>query len=162
MPALCLTPGAPRPLADESLRYKRSKFSTRLPLERRYTAAHLWLWSQGDDLWRIGFTKFALRMLGDPVEFEFEVKHGSEVKKGQVVGWVEGFKAVTDVYCPIDGVFEGANAELEAEIALMHSSPYARGWLFQVRGELDESCVDAEGYADHLDLTIDKMTGTSA
>ena len=44
----------------------------------------------------------------------------------------------------------------------MHSSPYERGWLFQVRGELDEDCVDAEGYSDHLDLTIDKMTGKSA
>ena len=152
----------PSPLTDASIRYKRSKFSTRLPLERRYTAAHLWLWGQGDDLWRIGFTKFALRMLGDPVEFEFEVEEGTPVKKGQVVGWVEGFKAVTDVYCPIDGVFAGTNPSLDDEITLMHSSPYERGWLFQVRGALDEDCVDAEGYAEHLDLTIDRMTGKGA
>ena len=146
-------------MADDHLRYKRSKFSTRLPLGRRYTAGHLWLWSCEDDLWRIGFTKFALRMLGDPVEFEFEVEAGAEVDKGQVVGWVEGFKAVTDVFCPIQGVFAGANPDLAGDVTMMQSDD---GWLFQVRGRPDESCVDAQGYADHLDATIDKMLGKSA
>ena len=58
--------------------------------------------------------------------------------------------------------FVKANPELDTKITLMHSSPYERGWLFQVRGELDERCVDAKGYCDHLDLTIDKMMGQSS
>jgi glycine cleavage system H protein len=147
------------PQADTHLRYKRSRFSTRLPLERRYTNAHMWLWSQGDDAWRIGFTKFALRMLGEPVEFDFEVQQGATVETGQVIGWIEGFKAVTDVYCPMPGTFAGANPDLTDDIALIKSAPYERGWLFQVRGEPDETSTDAQGYVNHLDATIDRMLG---
>lgn len=149
-------------MADADLRYKRSKFSTRLPLERLYTAGHLWLWDQGGDEWRIGFTKFALRMLGDPVEFEFEVGLGAEIQMGQVIGWVEGFKAVTDVYSPMTGVFAGANPDLEQDIELLSNAQYERGWLFAVRGTPDASCVDAQGYADHLDATIDRMLGATS
>jgi len=147
------------PQADSHLRYKRSRFSTSLPLDRRYTNAHMWLWNQADDTWRIGFTKFALRMLGEPVEFEFEVKQGGEVETGQVVGWIEGFKAVTDVFCPMPGVFAGANPALADDITLIQSSPYDRGWLFQVKGVPDATSTDAQGYVEHLDATIDRMLG---
>ena len=144
------------------LRYKRSKFATRLPQARRYTAAHMWVWDQGGELWRVGFTKFALRMLGEPVELELEVAAGAPLKTGEVVGWVEGFKAVTDVFCPMDGTFAGTNPALDGEIQLMHSSPYEKGWLFAVRGTPDPSCFDAQGYSDHLDATIDRMQGRGA
>lgn len=141
------------------LRYKRSHFSTRLPLLRRYTAGHLWLWEQPGGLWRVGFTKFALRMLGDPVELEFEAKPGEAVDKGQVVGWVEGFKAVTDVFSPLSGEFVGANPALDADIELLSSALYDEGWLFAIRGEPDAETVDAPGYEAILDATIDKMLG---
>ena len=141
------------------LRYKRSKFATRLPHGRRYTAAHIWVWDQGDELWRVGFTKFALRMLGEPVELEFEAEPGARLETGQVVGWIEGFKAVTDVFCPMNGTFVGGNPALDEELSLVHSSPYEKGWLFAVRGTPDESCLDAQGYSDHLDATIDRMQG---
>ncbi|MFQ5494751.1 MAG: glycine cleavage system protein H [Phycisphaerae bacterium] len=142
--------------------YKRSRFSTRLPRDRSYTASHVWLAGQADTVWRIGFTKFALRFLGEPVEFDFEVAPGASVAVGDVIGWVEGFKAVTDVYCPMGGVFRGANPDLDSDIALLQSDPYGRGWLYQVEGTPGEDCVDADGYAETLDATIDKMMGKSA
>ena len=153
-----MAPGTPAPY----LRYKRSRFATRLPVERRYTAGHLWLREGGDGVWQVGFTKFALRMLGDPVELEFEVAPGADVETGQVIGWVEGFKAVTDVFAPMDGTFAGENPALADDIDLMHTSPYDRGWLFAVRGEPGEDCVDAQGYSDHLDATIDRMLGKAS
>ena len=55
----------------------------------------------------------------------------------KVIGWVEGFKAVTDVFCPMQGVFAGTNPDLEGDITLMQSAPYDRGWLFQVRGPIE-------------------------
>ena len=98
-------------------------------------------------------------MLGEPVEIDFESKPGSEVEKGQVVGWVEGFKAVTDLYSPIAGQFAGGNSELDAGLDAVHRSAYERGWLFAMRGTPDVDCVDAEGYASFLEATIDKMVG---
>ena len=78
----------PRP---EVIPYKRSRFSTRLPVGRRYTAAHYWLLEESREVWRVGFTKFATRMLGDLVEYEFTVSPGAEVVPGQEIGSVEGF-----------------------------------------------------------------------
>src|SRR4029079_7441193 len=69
--------------------YRRSRFSTRLPDDRRYTASHYWLLEVEPGTWRVGFTQFATRMLGDLVEHGFEVKPGAAVELGDTVGWIE-------------------------------------------------------------------------
>ena len=147
------------PEVTPDVRYKRSRFSTRLPSERRYTAGHSWLRERPDHVWQVGITKFALRMLGDPVEIDFEVKAGDRLQTGQVVGWVEGFKAVSDLFAPLEGTFVEVNRALEKDIGLMQSSPYARGWLYAIQGRPGADCVDVQGYVDYLDATIDRMLG---
>ena len=41
-------------------------------------------------VWRVGFTKFATRMLGELVEANFELEIGSPVEPGQEIGAVGG------------------------------------------------------------------------
>ena len=137
--------------------YKRSRFSTRLPVERRYTAAHYWLLEESPEVWRVGFTKFATRMLGDLVEYDFTVSSASPVALGQEIGSVEGFKAVTTIYSVMDGEFLGPGAELRGDITLVETDPYGRGWLYRVRGRPDPASVDVQGYIAILDATIDRM-----
>ncbi|MEQ8764707.1 MAG: glycine cleavage system protein H [Planctomycetota bacterium] len=150
-------------MGDGILRYRRAKFSARLFEDRLYTAGHFWLGrGDGDAIWRIGFTPFALRMLGEIVEFDFEVKPGDTIERGQVIGWTEGFKAVADLYSPMAGRFAGHNKELDDDISLLQRSAYDRGWLYAVDGEPDDECYDAQDYADFLDSTIDKMMGQSS
>src|SRR6185436_20405932 len=96
----------------EVIAYKRSRFATRLPVDRRYTLSHFWLREEEPGLWQAGFTKFASRMLGEMVEYEFSVKPGDLVAVGQPIGWVEGFKAVSDLYSVAAGEFLGANPAL--------------------------------------------------
>ena len=141
------------------VQYTRSRFSTRLLDNRLYTAGHSWLEREEGDLWRIGFTKFAVRMLGDIVELGFETTPGSTVETGQVIGWLEGFKAVTDIFSPLSGRFEGSNPALDEKITLLSTAPYTRGWLFKVQGHPDTDCLDVQGYVSLLDTTIDKMLG---
>ncbi|HSD28117.1 MAG TPA: glycine cleavage system protein H [Vicinamibacteria bacterium] len=140
-----------------TLAYRRSRFSTRLPLGRRYTAAHYWLDAQEGARFRVGFTKFATRMLGDLVEYRFETAPGASIALGQTLGWVEGFKALSEVYSVVVGDFVGTNPELEQDVTLVDSDPYGRGWLYEARGEADRASVDAQGYVAMLDATIDKM-----
>jgi glycine cleavage system H protein len=141
------------------LAFKRSKFKTRLPVELLYTPGHMWLRNAQEDLWQVGLTRFALRMLGDPVEADFETPVGQALEAGEIVGWLEGFKAVSDLYSPMNGAFAGGNPALEDDIECVSSSTYQRGWLFSLRGTPGESCVDAEGYASFLDASINKMLG---
>ncbi len=146
-------------MTSGEVHYKRSRFATRLLGHRLYTAGHSWLERQPDGCWRVGFTKFATRMLGEIVEVGFETEPGQTVDTGQVVGWVEGFKAVTDIFSPLSGRFERFNPGLDDDIALLTNAPYARGWLLEVHGEPDADCMDVQGYVTLLDTTIDKMLG---
>lgn len=141
----------------ETVNYKRSRFSTRLPADRLYTPSHFWVVQTEPGVWRVGFTKFATRMLGDLVEHGFGAKPGDAVTVGQTIGWVEGFKALTDLYCVIDGEFLGGNPAIDADVTLTDSDPYGQGWLYAARGKPDSNSVDVGGYTQLLDLTIDKM-----
>ncbi len=140
-----------------TIAYKRSRFSTRLPIDRRYTASHFWLLEEEPGTWQVGFTKFATRMLGDLVEYGFSVPAGGSVKVGQVIGWVEGFKAVTELYSVAAGEFLGGSPELERDLTLAESDPYGRGWIYRVRGLAEPASTDVHGYIAVLDATIDKM-----
>lgn len=138
-----------------TLFYKRSHFVTHLPVSHLYTRSHFWLAQQIDGEWRIGLTRFATRMLGEMVDHGFEIEVGTPVSVGQIVGWVEGFKAISDVYCVARGAFFGGNSALRETISLIDKKPYAEGWLYAVRGQPDDKCLDVNGYREHLDRAID-------
>ena len=141
----------------ETIYYKRSRFSTRLPVDRRYTGAHYWLLEESAGVWRVGFTKFATRMLGDLVEYEFSVPPGGTVSIGQNIGWIEGFKAISTIYSVAEGEFLGLNEMLQRDITSVESHPSGDGWLYRVRGRPEPKSVDVHGYVALLDATIDKM-----
>jgi len=143
-------------MGTSTIYYKRARFLTHLPVDRLYTKSHYWL-AGSPGAWRVGATKFAGRMLGDMVEFGFSVKPGDRIEVGQVIGWMEGFKAVSDLYSVAAGEFAGSNPALDGDITLMDLKPYAEGWLYEVRGVPDPTAMDVNGYIALLDATIDKM-----
>lgn len=142
--------------------YQQSRFSTRLPTGRMYTAAHFWIWEVSEGRMRVGLTKFATRMLGELVEMGAEVEAGAQVKVGEVIGWVEALKAASDLYCMVDGTFVGTNPALEEDPELLQKDPYKRGWLYEVDGTPEPNAFDVHGYVSHLDAVIEKMLGANA
>lgn len=143
----------------EFVRFKHARFSARLPVAFRYSLSHYWMAEDPEvtGRWRVGFTKFATRMLGELVEARYEVGVGDPVVSGQNIGYVEGFKAASDLYCVMDGAFAGGNPLLEVDACLVKSSPYEDGWLYAVDGEPEEGSVDVHGYVAHLEALIEKM-----
>jgi glycine cleavage system H protein len=141
----------------KTLHYRRSHFVTQLPVDYLYSPSHAWLARESEGVTRVGLTKFATRMLGEMVDHGFEVEPGTEVQIGQVIGWVEGFKAISDLYCVAHGIFKGANRALKEKITLVSKEPYAKGWLYEVEGTPDPKCLDVHAYRDLLDKTIDRI-----
>jgi glycine cleavage system H protein len=137
--------------------YKRSHFITHLPGDYFYSPSHCWIARQEDNLWRVGLTKFATRMLGEMVDHGLDVEPCAKVAPGQVVGWIEGFKALSDIYCIAEGEFAGGNPLLQKKITLVNGDSYGTGWIYEVRGEPDSHCIDVHGYCAILDKTIDKI-----
>ncbi|HYR59235.1 MAG TPA: glycine cleavage system protein H [Chthoniobacteraceae bacterium] len=137
--------------------YKRSNFVTHLPTDCRYSPSHFWLREIERGRWRIGFTKFATRMLGEIVEVQWEKTEGAAVASGEIIGSIEGFKAISDLYCAAAGAFAGGNPALREKIEAVGEDPYGAGWLYAVEGIPDEKCVDLAGYRALLDATIDRI-----
>ena len=137
--------------------YKRSNFVTQLPLAYRYTSSHCWAAEVGDRLWRVGFTKFATRMLGEMVDHSFSVSVGALVSPGDVLGSVEGFKALTELYCIAMGEFAGGNPTLVDDVGVISNDPYQSGWIYLLKGDVGANCVDAKGYRSILDATIERI-----
>jgi glycine cleavage system H protein len=142
---------------DQTVYYRRSRFTTHLPIDRRYSPAHYWLLEESAGVGRIGFTRFATRMLGDIVEFQFSTPLGAAVTVGDEIGSIEGMKAVTSVFSAGTGRFLGEGPPLRQDVTLVESDPYGQGWLYRLEGEPAKDSVDVHGYVAILDATIDKM-----
>lgn len=143
---------------SETRFYKRATFVAHLPAAYRYTSSHAWLAPspEGAGRWRIGITRFALRMLGELVEVRFDATAGQPVRVGDVVGNLEGFKAVSDLFCVVDGVFHQGNPAL-ADGPEPLTRDVHRAWLYEAEGQPDPRALDVEGYTAVLDATIDRI-----
>lgn len=140
-----------------TLFYKRSRFVTHLPLKYLYSLSHYWL-SEQSGTWRVGMTKFATCMLGEIVDFGFEAQAGSDVRPGPAIGWIEGFKAISDLFCFVDGKFIRNNPELSKNPEAVDRDCYGQGWLYEANGRPDPHCLDIQVYKDLLDRTFDKRS----
>lgn len=146
----------PAPVAATSF-YKRSNFVTHLPTDCLYSPSHFWLREVAPGRWQIGFSRFATRMLGEIVEVQWEKAEGAAVACGEIIGSIEGFKAISDIYCVVNGTFAGGNPELRANIGAVGGDCYGTGWLYAVDGIPDAKCIDLVAYRALLDSTIDRI-----
>ncbi len=96
-----------------------------------YSESHEWIRIQ-DGLATIGLTDFAQSELGDIVFVELP-DLGAKVSADEPCGSIEAVKAVEDIICPISGVVEERNNDLDDKPDLINESPYEEGWLFKVR-----------------------------
>jgi glycine cleavage system H protein len=143
--------------APETFFFKKSRFVTYLPMHYRYTRSHFWAERREENRLRVGFSKFATHLLGEIVDYNFETPPQTPVRPGQILGWVEGFKAISDIICIGQGLFVAANPALEEDTELISRVPYTEGWLYQMDGRLDEQSLDVAGYVHHLNITIEQI-----
>jgi glycine cleavage system H protein len=137
--------------------YKRSNFVTHLPADCLYSPSHFWLARIEGERWHVGFTKFATRMLGEIVEVQWDKAEGANVAGGEIIGSIEGFKAISDIYCAAAGTFLGGNPALREDIEVVGTDPYGAGWLYEIEGQPDAKCIDLAAYRALLDTTIDHI-----
>jgi glycine cleavage system H protein len=102
-----------------------------IPKDLLYTEDHEYVKGSGDTVY-IGITDYAQGELGDIVFIELP-KVGATFKKHDVFGTVEAVKAVSELYSPVSGTVTAINDKLEKEPALVNNSPYADGWMIQMK-----------------------------
>ena len=112
-----------------------------------FTKDHEWVRVDGD-IATVGISNHAQEQLGDVVFVELP-EVGRKVSQAEAVAVVESVKAASDIYAPVSGEVVERNAGLEADPALVNTSPEDAAWFFKVRlasrGELD-GLMDAGAY----------------
>ena len=124
-----------------------------IPSDLRYTEEHEYLKPAGDDgVYFVGITEYAQGELGDVVFVELP-ESGASFNRMEVFGTIEAVKAVSDLYCPVDGAIVEVNAALDDDPSLVNSDPYGAGWMIKLKVADDEEVrglLTSDGYADHV------------
>ncbi|NUQ65198.1 MAG: glycine cleavage system protein H [Pirellulales bacterium] len=119
--------------------------------DRQYARNHMWVQPDGA-VCRVGFSAYAVKLLGDVHHLAWSAAPGRAVRSGDPMGFIEGSKATSDLYCPMDGEVAEFNPRVLADPSLINSNLYDDAWLFSLadaRGPL----LSSEQYLDHLEAS---------
>jgi glycine cleavage system H protein len=129
-----------------------------IPEDLRYTKEHEWLRTKGQEA-VVGITDYAAKTLNDVVYVTLP-KVGDKLMQFKSMGTVESIKAVSELYSPVSGTVTKVNEKLGSQPELVNKSPYAEGWLLEVKpsGLAAESknLLDAKAYSAILGTLVEK------
>ena len=124
-----------------------------MPSDLHYTEEHEYLKAAEEDgVFIVGITDYAQGELGDVVFVELP-DVGASFGKMDVFGTIEAVKAVSDLYCPVDGEVVAVNAALDDDPSLVNSDPYGAGWMIRLKvANPDDvkALLSADAYAEHV------------
>ncbi len=121
------------------------------PDDVRYAKSHEWAKLEGDTV-KVGITDYAQDQLGDIVFVELP-EVGESLDKGEEFGTVESVKAVSELYMPVAGEIVAVNGELEDAPEMVNNTPFASGWMIQVKPENPsevDGLLDSQAYLETL------------
>jgi glycine cleavage system H protein len=101
------------------------------PQDYRYTNDHEWIHAEGDR-GRVGITDYAQKQLGDVVFLELP-EVGRTLKAREQFGTVESVKAVSELYCPVDGEVVEVNTALVSKPETINKDPHGEAWMIVLK-----------------------------
>ncbi|MHB8902388.1 MAG: glycine cleavage system protein H [Thermoguttaceae bacterium] len=122
-----------------------------LPVDRLYARNHMWVLVQGAAL-RLGFSAYAVRLLGDIHHVRWSAEVGSPIEPGGQIGYVEASKATSDLYAPVGGQIRAFNESVLSNAGLVNTNLYDSAWLLEVVGS-GTGLLEPEAYLQHLEAT---------
>ena len=124
-----------------------------IPSDLYYTEEHEYLKpTEEDGVYAVGVTDYAQGELGDVVFVELP-EGGATFNRMDVFGTIEAVKAVSDLYCPLQGEIVAVNDGLDDDPSLVNSDPYGEGWMIKLRlADADEvsGLLRSDSYAEHI------------
>ena len=106
-----------------------------LPGDLLYCKNHMWCRPGADGTHAFGFSAYAVRLMQDVYFLEWRIDPGLVTLK-QEIGYIETQKATSGLYAPMAGRIARFNAELLNDPSAINVDGYAKGWLFELTGEL--------------------------
>jgi glycine cleavage system H protein len=120
-----------------------------VPVDRRYARNHMWAVEAGDGF-RIGFSAYAVRLMGDVNHLEWAFTTGQDIDEGRRIGYVDASKATSDLYAPATGRIIESNRDILATPGTINSNPYDPAWLFSMNA-VEGTLLSPEEYVSYLE-----------
>ena len=120
-----------------------------LPIDRAYARNHMWA-APVEEGYRIGFSAYAVKLLGDLHHLVWSAAPGATVAQGSPIGFIEGSKATSDLYAPMAGELKAFNPKVLADPTLINSNLYDEGWLWDIAAGGD-NLLSPEQYLRHVE-----------
>ncbi|MEL6894533.1 MAG: glycine cleavage system protein GcvH [Planctomycetota bacterium] len=101
----------------------------------RYADTHEWVAVSEDNgvkIATIGISAHAVQLLTDLVYMDLP-EVGENVTAGEEFGEVESVKAVSPLYCPVDGEIVDVHSDLPDNLEILSEDPYEQGWILKVK-----------------------------
>ncbi len=134
---------------SHGLVFMMGEFAAEFPADRQYARNHMWAKRQGD-VFRFGFTAYAVRLLQDVYFLDWTVDSGTRLAERQEIGAIESKKAESDLFAPIAGQLVSFNEALFADPSWINVDKYGQGWLFEMAG-LGDGLMSTAEYVQYLD-----------
>ena len=148
----------------DNLTFMMGEFAAEFPVDRMYADNHMWAEPSdpgvsSGNIYRFGFTAYAVRLLQDVYFLDWLVDSPAELKLRQEIGSIESKKAESALYAPIAGQLMTFNDELLSDPSAINVDKYGRGWLFELTGE-QGNLLTAAQYVDLLESVWEKTQRT--
>lgn len=115
-----------------------------IPVDRKYSARHMWMQEIGEQTYRVGFTSYSVRLLQDVYFLEWTIDPNTVVREKQEIGEVESSKAVSSMFAPCAGTVLSFNEELLNDPSGINADNYGSGWLYDF--QTDAAVLSPEAY----------------
>ena len=120
-----------------------------VPVDRRYARNHMWAAEAGDGF-RLGFSAYAVRLMGDVNHLEWAFAAGRDIEAGRRIGYVDASKATSDLYAPATGRVIEINRHILTTPGVINSNPYDPAWLFSMKA-VEGTLLSPEEYVSCLE-----------
>ena len=120
-----------------------------VPVDRRYARNHMWAAEAGDGF-RLGFSAYAVRLMGDVNHLEWAFAAGRDIEAGRRIGYVDASKATSDLYAPATGRVIEINRHILTTPGVINSNPYDPAWLFSMKA-VEGTLLSPEEYVSYLE-----------
>ncbi len=120
-----------------------------VPVDRRYARNHMWA-AEAGNRFRIGFSAYAVRLMGDVNHLEWAFTADQDTERGKRIGYVDASKATSDLYAPASGRIVEINRDILAKPGEINSNPYDPAWLFSMDA-VEGTLLGPEEYVSYLE-----------
>jgi glycine cleavage system H protein len=134
---------------SDGLVFMMGELAAEFPTDRQYARNHMWANRQGN-VFRFGFTAYAVRLLQDVYFLDWTVETGARLAERQEIGAIESKKAESDLFAPIAGQLVSLNEALFADPSWINVDKYEQGWLFEMDG-LGDGLMSTTEYVQFLE-----------